>query len=183
MGSPSEYRRLEQFGLRDLAESYKEEVRKRLAREQGGSKRDRADVRQQAEDAMWKLYLPAIQEREAAESESALVGCSGDLEQFLDPDYKETDPGKWLRDGLIWTAAEIRRVVIDSDEGTRVDLARAHTKPPTAWAVFCLEAFARKAPANRGDLIAKVMSFATRSHEPAPTQPDSSPENEYLAAL
>lgn len=165
MGNAVTYNRLARCGLRPAAESYKEEVR--LRRKAAGD--DRATASRTAEDAMWEVFKPALERAEKQQDRAGvdppLTGCTDDLNQFLDPDYHETDPGKWLRDGLIWTAAEIRRVVIDSDEGTKVDLARASTKPPTAWAVFVLEAFARKPPDKRGELIGRVMPFATRTHE------------------
>lgn len=161
------YKRLVKAGLREAVDSYKDEVRRR--RKAAGD--DRATAGETAEDAMREVFGPVLdrweKQQAGANTEPDLTGCAapGDLDQILDPDYTETDPGKWLRDGLLWTAAEIRRVVIDSDQGTRVDLARARTRPPTAWAVFCLEAFARKKPCQRGELIAKVLPFATRSHD------------------
>lgn len=166
------YNRLMKAGLRGAVDTYMDEVRKR--RKAAGD--NRAAANQAAEDAMKEVFGPVLerweqqQAKAAQPNEPALSGCAApaDLEGLLDPDYTETDPGKWLRDGLLWTAAEIRRVVIDTDEGTTVDLTRARTRPPTAWAVFCVEAFARKKPDARGELIAKVLPFATRSHEPRP---------------
>jgi hypothetical protein len=162
--------------LRVPAEAYRDEVRKRLAKERGGEKRDREAVNDDSWEEMWELFLPLVEqvekkkekEREKekrAESgdERTLSVLTDDIDKFLDPNYSENDPGKWLRDGLIWTAAEIRRVVLDSENETTIDLARAKTPPPTAWAVFCLESFARKSPDKRSDLIARVLTFATRS--------------------
>lgn len=157
-------RRLAKSGLREAADAYKEEVRSR--RKASGETRDKAGMGAWSE--MWDSFRPAVERWEMGQGEgdAQLTGCPDDVDQFLDPDYHESDPGKWLRDGLIWTAAEIRRVVIDSSEGTTVDLTRAKTKPPTAWAIFCLESFARKTPDKRGELIARVLPFATRSHDP-----------------
>lgn len=168
MGNPAIYNRLYRFGLRPAADAYKDEVRQR--RKAAGD--DKRAANQAAEDAMWDAFRPAVEqlekqqlEKQEQEGIAPLAGCADDVDQFLDPDYTETDPGKWLRDGLIWTAAEIRRVVVDSDGTTTVDLSRAHTKPPTAWAVFCLESFARKPIDKRGELIARVLPFAMRSHD------------------
>ena len=170
--------RLAQLGLRKVAEAYREEVRPRLKVK--SKTRDEASLAAWTE--MWKLFEPVCEmwekEREGRpDGETPLLGCADDLDQFLDPTYSETDPGKWLRDGLLWTAAEIRRVVRDSAEGTSVDLARAKIPPPTPWAVFCLEEFARKPPSKRGDLIARVMPFATKQHDP--TEPPA-PEGGFL---
>jgi len=174
--------RLSKAGLRDAAESLREEIR--LRRKGAGEDRDSASQAAWAE--MWDTFRPVVERWEKGqfkETETPLTGCPIDVDPFLDPDYTEKDPGKWLRDGLIWTAAEIRRVVIDSDEGTRIDLARARTKPPTAWAVFCLESFARKPPAKRGELIARVLPFATRSHETAPIETDSNDVDGFLGDI
>lgn len=187
MGSAAVYNRLARCGLRPAAEAYKNEVR--LRRKAAGD--DRATAVQAAEDAMLDLFIPLCKAREEAEaqkkqqqSDPPLTGCVDDLDQFLDPEYAESDPGKWLRDGLIWTAAEIRRVVIDSADGTSVDLTRASTPPPTAWAVFCLEAFARRPPSKRGELIPRVMPFATRSHEEEAAGPgDSTEANGFLDSI
>ena len=158
--------RLSKAGLRNVAEAYREEVRIRLAAAQGGKDRDRDKVSLQAWQEMWDLYRPVVerleQKDQAGEPDPLTWMLDEDLDQFLDPYYEEADPGKWLRDGLLWTAAEIRRVVADSGEGTTVDLSRAKSKPPTAWAVFCLEAYARKPPSRRGDLIAQVLRFAAK---------------------
>jgi hypothetical protein len=170
--------RLNTTGLRQAADTYREEVRTRLVKENGGAKRNREAVNDASWEEMWEVFRPAVErwEKEKRDSEPPqLLGCSDDLEEFLDPNYSESDPGKWLRDGLIWTAAEIRRVVRDSPDGTTVDLARAKTPPPTAWAVFCLESFARKSPDKRSDLIARVLTFATRSHD----APDETTSDEH----
>jgi len=128
---------------------------------------------------MWDTFRPVVEQWESTQAGGevdSLGSLPEDVDQFLDPDYHETDPGRWLRDGLLWTAAEIRRVVVDSDEGTRVDLARARTRPPTAWAVFCLESFARKPASARGELIARVIPFATKGHDPPVTAPGNADE-------
>ena len=154
--------RLSKLGLRPAAEAYKEEVRQRL--KAAGEDRDVANNK--AWEAMWDEFRPVVERLErASDGETHLAGRTDDVDQFLDTNYNETDPGKRLRDGLIWVAEEIRRVVTDSDDGTSVNLARAKTPPPSAWAVFCLEGFAAKPPAKRLELIAKVLPFATRSHD------------------
>jgi hypothetical protein len=176
--------RLSRAGLRNAAEAYREEVRRRILR--GQEKRDRDAASEGAWGEMWDLFRPLVEKCEASkaggteDASAPLLGCETDLEQFLDPHYTEQDPGKWLRDGLIWVASEIRRVVVDSEEGTTVVLSRAKTPPPTAWAVFVLESFARKPPEKRGELITRVLPFAQRSHE-APENPE--PEDGFLEGL
>lgn len=164
--------RLSKAGLRNAAEAYREEVRRRLAQDQGGKERDRDQVSAAAWQEMWDAFRPTVElwekgQQGQGDEELALFGCPEDVDAFLDPNYTEQDPGKWLRDGLIWTAAEIRRVVTDTSAGVVIDLTKAKTKPPTAWAVFCLESYARRPPAKRADLIAKVLPFATKATEDA----------------
>jgi hypothetical protein len=169
MGNSVIYNRLAKCGLRGAAESLKEEIRMR--RKSIGDKRDLAV--KIAEDEMWNVFRPIVEKLEKQKQDdegNQLTGCTDDLDEFLDPDYKETDPGKRLRDGLLWTAEEIRRVVTDTTDGTTVDLSRAATPPPTAWAVFCLESFARKSPEKRAELISRVLPFATRSHDPSDSE-------------
>lgn len=173
--------RLQKCGLRNAAEAYKEEVR--IRRKSNGENRDAASLAAWSE--MWDVFRPIVERQERMvlkESESnkggnsdTLTGCAADVEQYLDPDYSEPDPGRWLRDGIIWTAAEIRRVVADTSEGTTINLQAAKTKPPTAWAIFCLESYARKPPSQRGALIAKVLLFAIKIHDPPEGKDD--PEN------
>lgn len=161
--------RLARIGLREAADAYRDEVRKR--RKASGEERDAAN--EGSWEDMAALFLPAAERIESGSSQT-LSGCAEDPDQYIDPDYHETDPGKWIRDGLLWTAAEIRRVVIDSPEGASIDLRRAKTKPPTVWAIFCLEGFGRKPPAQRVDLIAKVLPFATKAHDPRDVAGNSS---------
>jgi hypothetical protein len=185
--------RLSSAGLRHAADAYREEVRQRLAR----CKPKGTTKEQLLEDAwneMWEVFKPPLErwekEREKEKvpeapktpepqvpPEPQLVGCTDDLDQFLDPLYSETDPGKQLRDGLLWTAFEIRRIVTDSENTTTIDLARAKTPPPTAWAVFCLESFARKPPDKRAELIGRVLPFATRAHNPSPPKTEQLEED------
>ena len=157
-------RRLARAGVRDAADAFREEVRQRLASEAGGKTRNRQAVTTAAWMGMWDHFRPIVERIEQDKAaERPLIGSPEDPDEYLDPHYSETDPGRWLRDGLIWVAAEIRRVVIDAEDGTHIDLTRARTPPPTAWAVFCLESFARLRPAKRGELIGRVLPFAERS--------------------
>lgn len=158
--------RLQKLGLRDAAEAYREEVR--IRRKGSGENRDAASLAAWGE--MWDVFKPIVEKQEKdkeqeKESGDTLTGCTTDVDQYLDPDYSETDPGRWIRDGLIWAASEIRRVVVDTAEGTTIDLQFAKTKPPTAWAIFCLESYARKPPSQRGELISKALPFALKRHD------------------
>jgi hypothetical protein len=119
----------------------------------------------------------AKQEREAAKQEKASSGGKSssddrelvlsyqdlDIDSLLDPHYSETVPARWIRDGLIWVAAEFRRVVSDSPDQSTINLHQAKVPPPTPWAIFVLESFARRNPAKRADLISRVLSFASKS--------------------
>ena len=161
--------RLAKLGVRNAADALREEVRLRHL----AAGRDRESALALAWQEMWETFKPIAERLEGqASGESPLQGCTDDLAPLLDTSYQETDPGKRLRDGLLWTAEEIRRVVRDTDEGPTVDLSRAATPPPTVWAVFCLEFYAHKPPASRGELIARVLPFATKIHDPRETSPD-----------
>lgn len=154
--------RIDTLGMRPAADALRDEIRKR--HQAAGKLKPESSTLAWAE--MWDHYRPIVEYLESVAS-APLRGTTDDLTPLLDPDYSERDPGKRLRDGLLWTAEEIRRVVVDAPDGTTtIDLARASTPPPTAWAVFCLESYARKPVANRGELIAKVLPFATRQHDP-----------------
>jgi len=184
-------RRLGGAGLQAQADAYREEIRRRLARERGGSSRDREAVNDESWREMWEVFKPLVERREKEKEKAAakdsdgrtLVGLPDDVGPFLDPNYAEKDPGKWIRDGLLWTAAEIRRVLTDSGNETTVDLARAKTPPPTVWAVFCLESYAWKAPDKRGDLIARVLTFATRTRDPSDPPGNQDEDGGFLHEL
>ncbi len=161
--------RLQNLGLREAAETLKNEIRERYKR----LGETRANANEKAELEMWEAMRPAVERIEKAkqpDDSTPLSGCPENVDQFLDPNYFESNPANWLRDGLLWTAAEIRRVVIDSPDGTTINLALAKSRPPTAWAVFCLEAFARKPPDKRAELIGRVLPFASKVHDPAINQ-------------
>ncbi len=158
--------RIAKLGLRNQADALRERIRKRCLTA-GDSK---AIAMEAAWAGMWENFESIVESLEAkavTTSADTLRGCPADLTGLLDPSYSETDPGKRLRDGLLWTAENIRLVVIDSpDVHTTIDLARASTPPPMAWAVFVLECYARRKPEDRGELIAKVMPFAAKTHDP-----------------
>jgi hypothetical protein len=171
--------RLAKLGLRGPAEAYREEVR--IRHKAAGKSRDEA--LELAWLAMWEEFRPIVERLEANSDgppEPPLPGSpADDLTAHLDPSYSETDPGKRLRDGLLWTAEEIRRVVVDDPSNpdspaTSIDLSRATTPPPTAWALFVLESYARKPPSARAELIARVMPLASKTHDPTTPAPGTS---------
>ncbi len=161
--------RLARLRLRPAADALREEIRHRHRAD--GKLRD--DALERAWVEMWAHFEPVAEELErqkkaadVPDEPSPLRGMPEDVDAILDPGYNEADPGKWLRDGLLWVAAEIRRVLRDDADGPIIDLARARTPPPTAFAVFIAEHYARKAPGDRGELIARVMPLACKQHEP-----------------
>jgi hypothetical protein len=174
MGNTLIYQRLDKFGLRDAAETYKEEVRKRLGQEQGGKTRDRAAVRQQAEDAMWELFKPVVEQREAEERAEcpSLKGIPADTDSVLDKSYSEPNPGAQLRDGLLWAAMEWMRVIRDTEDGPVASINAASTPPPNPFALFVLESYALAGIERRRELITRALAFATKSHD-APQEPQS----------
>jgi hypothetical protein len=155
--------RLNPTGLRAAADAYREETRKRH-RAEG---KDKAEALTLAWQAMWSQFEPlVVQAERKGTTTPQLVGIPDDLDGLLDPNYHEADAGRRLRDGIVWAAEQIRRVVADADNATTIHLERATTPPPTAFAVFVVEHYARRAPHDRGELIARVMQFATKQHEP-----------------
>lgn len=192
------YRRLERFGLRDAADTYKEEVRKRLAQEQGGKDRDRAAVRQQSEEAMWELFEPICEQREAERqaAEEALRkakeveppapqlnGMPTDADSVLDPDYTEGDPGRQLRDAWLWVVMEWIRVIRDTDEGPIASIEAAASPPPNPFALFVLSTYALSGIDKRRELITRALGFATKSHDTPPDEPQGTEGDGFLDSL
>ena len=186
--------RLRSCGLHRAAEAYREEVRVRLATAAGPS-RDRAAVTFSAWEDMWGVFRPPVEKWEKkqqllakeveakvkaaakAEAEEAkpitdeplapqLAGLPPFSEEQLDPNYEERDPGRQLRDSLLWAAMEWARIIRDTDDGPVVDLAAASTPPPTPFALFVLASYALSDVEKRRELIAKALAFAVKVHDP-----------------
>ena len=170
--------RLQNCKLRGAAEAYREEVRIRIAREQGGSKRDRDTVSLAAWQEMWDVFRPIVERYEAdkaavkaAQNETVeppapqLIGLPKFSNDLLDPDYTETDPGKQLRDGLLWPIFEWMRVISDTPEGPVADIKAASKPPPNAVALFTLSTYALSGTDKRRELITRALAFATKSHD------------------
>ena len=177
--------RLQNCKLRGAAEAYREEVRIRIARDardQGGSKRDRDTVSLAAWQEMWDVFRPIVERYEAdkaAVKEAVkaaqnatveppapiLAGLPKFSDDLLDPDYTETDPGKQLRDGLLWPIFEWMRVISDTPEGPVADIKAASKPPPNAVALFTLSTYALSGTDKRRELITRGLAFATKSHD------------------
>ena len=180
MNKAAIFARLSKVKIRELAEAYLEQVRLRLAAEITSKverQRQKTEINAKAWEDMWQTFEPAVKRLEKEqkkqannEEQPALTGIPDNVDALLDPDYSETDPGKWIRDSLLWTAAEISRVVQTSPEGTTLNFNRAKTPPPHAFAVTCMGAFALK-PTTA--LITKVLPFATKSHETTEIPPEN----------
>ena len=148
--------RLRAAGLWDQAEAYREEVRRRL-KSQGKSRSEAVD---EAWVAMVELFMPlteALQQTPALE-----IVLGGSIDEILDPEYTETDARKQIRDSMFWVAEEFRRIVEDRPTGTVVDFTKAHSPPPTMFAVQTAETYAARLD-KRMELIAKIMTFADKS--------------------
>jgi hypothetical protein len=159
--------RIMRLGLRSPAEALREEVRLRHR----AAGKDKAEALTLAWAAMWEEFRPTVErlEGQANGAGRQLLGTTDDLDTLLNPAYHEPDAGRRLRDGLVWAAEEIRRIVSDAPDGeTVIDLARASVPPPTAWAVFVVEHYAMKAAKDRGELIARVMPLAAKQHDAQP---------------
>ena len=180
--------RLERQGLRAAADAYREEVRLRLMAEAnagaGVVKKDRAAAVAQSWVEMWAKFEPIVAKAEAkAEAEKAkakaqaeaqsqpeppapqLAGLPPFSEALLDLDYTERDPGRQLRDSLLWAAMEWQRVISDTDSGPVANLEAASTPPPTPFALFVLATYALGNLDKRRELITRALAFAVKSHD------------------
>lgn len=187
------YNRLAKAGLREAAESLKDEVRQR--RKAAGD--NQATARQAADDAMSEAFKPILErweKQQAAATQTLkdtkakaieaaspqqpeppapqLAGLpvnTNALADLLSTNYSEADPGKQLRDGLLWTVFEWMRVVKDTEAGPVVDIAAASTPPPNAFALFILATYALGSIDKRKELVTRALAFATKSHDPEDT--------------
>jgi hypothetical protein len=159
------------LGLRPAAESLKEEIRLRLR----GTGQEKAAANSQAEAEMWEAFKPIVERLEAeanskGEEQPApqLTGLPADVNTALDPDYREPDPGKRLRDGLLWAAEQWMRVIHDTEDGPTANLQAASTPPPNPFALMVLATYALSPIDKRRELITRALGFATRAHDADP---------------
>jgi len=197
--------RLRRAGILDQADVYRDEVRKRIAAEEGGSGRDREAVNLASWEKMWQVFGPAVkrfEQEQAAAKEQAKQQAADEArrkeeekqaqkekqellpqlaglpdtttDEILDPDYKETDRGKQLRDGLLWVAFEFDRVITDTDDGPVATLTAASSPPPNAFAVGMLRTYALSGLDKRRELFGRALNFATKTHDEARPEDDDS---------
>ena len=175
--------------MRDLAESYKEEIREENVR----AGMDRKEANSKAWEAMWVEYEPTVLKMERKKENAQrdipepppapqLKGLPEDLDSVLDTTYTETDQGKQLRDGLLWAAMEFGRVIRDEDDGPVARIDSASTPPPNAFALFTLSTYALSPIDKRRDLIARALSFATKASDPIaePEEPTGGDSGGFL---
>jgi hypothetical protein len=187
--------RLIRAGLRAPSDAYREEVRQRIARQQGGKNRDREEVSLAAWQEMWDVYRPVVEKAEAerkaqkeaftaaqAAPEPVLAGIPEDIDSILDPEYSEPDPGKQLRDGLLWAAMEWVRVIRDTDSGPSANIEAASTPPPNAFALLVLDSYALAGADKRRELVGRALGFACKAHDPA-EEPDSNEADGFLESI
>lgn len=186
MGNAAIYNRLAKLGLREAAETYKEEVRKRLRADTD----DRKAANIAAETAMWDTFGPVVERLEADKTEGAaaiktaqdeakaaapeppsqLPGLPAAADVLLDPNYNESDPGKQLRDGLLWVVMGFFRVIRDTVDGPVANLDAARMPPPNDFALFTLSTYALSPVDKRRELISRALGFAEKGHD-APSSP------------
>lgn len=185
------------------ADAMREEFRIRLnAAEKGPlSKEDREEIVKQSWSKMWAIFEPIVERIELLqknrrkaeerlkgmkEPDPTFEGYTGDLDDIVDPNYKETDAGKRLRDAFVWVGDHFRRITTDFPDGSTVmDFSKARTRPPTDLAVQIAEEYARCPPGSRRELFSKLAMFAVKSHTPKEESEtaDTSEADAYLAAL
>ena len=175
--------RLSKAGLRNAAEAYREEVRQRIARVQGGKDRDRDEVSLAAWGEMWELFKPIVERAEEQGKETGepeeLTGIPADIDSLLDPEYSEPDPGKQLRDGWLWAVMEWMRVIRSTDSGPVASIESASRPPPNAFALLILDSYALAGADKRRELVGRALAFATKAHD-APPEGDSSAQDGFL---
>ncbi len=165
--------RIDKLGLRTVAEALMSELR---AKHKAAGD-DRAVGNAAAWDGMWEEFKPTVEKMEnEKEKESdvpqpapTLRGLPADLDSVLDRKYDETNPGRQLRDGLLWAAMEWMRVIRDGDDGPAAKLSAATTPPPNAFALFVLSTYALSPIEKRRDLISRAMAFAAKPRAHAPS--------------
>ena len=159
--------RLMSVGLHQIADAYRDKTRL-LSNELSDAKTSTAKKanNEKSWEEMWELFRPVVMRLEKRmKGEHSLEKNYDNVDEFLDPEYSETDNGKRIRDGLIWVAEEISRVVTYGDVPS-IDLTKAKRKPPNPFAILCLETYALK-PDKHTELISKVIAFADKTHDPA----------------
>jgi len=152
-------------GLRPAAESLKEEIRLRLR----STGMEKLAANTQAESEMWGTFRPVVERLETNKGEEPpapqLSGLPADTDSALDPAYQEPDPGKRLRDGLLWAAEQWMRVIRDTDDGPVANLKAASTPPPNPFALMVLSTYALSPVEKRRELITRALAFATKAHD------------------
>ena len=175
--------------IRHQADAYRDEVRKRLIRE-GPTNRNREAANNASWEQMWEVFEPSVKYHEQQQQKMReLKEAKEDREDIappqlqgmperttndiLDPEYAEKDPGKQLRDGLLWAALEFDRVIEDTDKGPVAHLNDASTPPPNAFAIGTLRTYALSPTEKRRDLIGRALGFATKAHDTPIQEPTS----------
>jgi hypothetical protein len=176
-------RRLAKLGLREAGDRFRDEVRKRLRAE--GATREAAN--EGAWQEMADTFLPAAERAEgkaAANAELPAPQLPGmpapaNINAAIDPAYNEPDPGKRLRDGLLWTVEQWMRVIADTETGPVATLAAASVPPPNPFALMVLSTYALSPLDKRRELITRALAFATKAHDADSTEGDQ-PQTGFL---
>jgi hypothetical protein len=152
--------RLARTHLRTPAEALREVVRLR----ERAAGRTKAEASETAWAEMWAAFEPSVNALESSDPDRRLPGIPENIHDALDPNYSEQNPGRQLRDGLLWAAMQFPLVVLDTADGPTVNLLQADVKPPNAFAVFVLVTYASAPSQQRRDLIARALAFAEKAH-------------------
>jgi hypothetical protein len=170
---------LRRAGLWEEADQYREGVRQRL-RDEGKSKQAAVDESWQE---MAQHFEPIARKIEdLTRQREQFVGYAADVDEITDPDYRQPDAGKRLRDAFVWVGDEFRRITTDSPTGTRMDFSRAKRRPPSPLAIQIAEHYAMRPPAERTELLARLAGFATKTHS-AEEATNSDPDGAFLHLL
>ena len=164
------------------------------------TKMRRGEINDRAYREMWKLFEPIVERVEklkekvkqakepknVKEPAPTFQGYTEELDDLVDPNYKETVAGKRIRDSWLWAGFEFRRITTAFPDGSTVmDFSKAKTPPPTDMAIGIAESYGRLPPKERRALYDKMPIFAVKSHTPKDDaeEVDTSEADAILAAL
>jgi hypothetical protein len=166
---------LRQTGLWAEADQYREQARQRL-RDDGKGKQEAVEG---AWDAMAEKFLP-LAEQATPGFRVVLPDGAESYDDFVDPDYNETDDAVQMRDVYRWIKQEFHRVVVDHSTGTIADFRLAKTPPPTGLACKILETWASKPPDKRDQLYEKIQKHLSSFKEATEAEPLYEGEGGFL---
>ena len=174
---------LQAAGTWKEAAEFREMERQRL-RDEGRTKEEAVEG---SWDAMIAEFVPNAEDVKPAVETMLLPDGAESIDDVLDPEYKETDPARQMRDAYQWIQREFHRIVSDRDGGG-VDLTKASTRPPVGIAVSIVQSWAAKPFQKRDGLFREIRAWLLKSSDDGETAdaqacPGKSKYNRFLDNL